>query len=74
MRASEILTENELNEYKIVDRLFHSKSLRVAERLFSRFIHQGMGENEAFHDAAKMANVGDKELQLYLQDHGLLST
>ena len=73
MRFYEIITENELNEYKIVDRLFHSKSLRIGERLFKRLVHQGMDQDKARHQASQEANVGERELQTYLINHGLLS-
>ena len=74
MRIDEILTEKELNELKIVDRLLHSRSLRTGERIFKRLVHQGMNQDKARHEASQMANVGERELQEYLKDHDLLST
>ncbi len=72
MRATEILNEKELDEYKVIDRLLHSKRLLAAEHLFKRLVHQGMDKDEARHESAQAANVGERELQNYLIDHGLL--
>lgn len=74
MRAYELLTEKELEEYQIIDRMLHGRELSMAERLFDRMVNQGTDELEAFHQAAQMANVREKPFQQYLQSHDKFSS
>jgi len=73
MRIYEIITEEELDELQIVDRILNDRRLHVAERLFDQMVYQGTDETEAFHQAAQMANVREKTFQRYLQKHNKLS-
>ena len=70
MRAVEILTEKELNEYKMIDRALHYKTIRVAFEYYKKLLKRGMNPHDAFVSASHETQVRPRELQSYLKDHG----
>ena len=76
MKLVEILTEKELQELKFIDRTVnrvrHSKNLMAATQLFRRLVNN-MEPGQALARAAQETNLRPRELQLYLQDHGLMT-
>ena len=75
MKIEDFLTEEELSELNILNRVqmaAHRNAIMAAANLYRKMVYRDMEEDKALQKAAKEANIRPRELQIYLKDHGLL--